>query len=125
MDKTQLGHFKILILKKREKLLHSLDLRKESGLNSTPLESSGELSAYSHHMADQGTDNMEREKSFLFASREENYLYHLNHALERIEKGEYGMCIACGKTINPERLKAVPHARLCIECKLKEERSSN
>lgn len=123
MDKTQLGFYKNLILKKRAKLLLSLELLKKAGLNSTPLESTGELSAYTFHMADQGTDNMEREKSFLFASREENYLYHLNHALERIEKGEYGVCVKCGKKINPERLEAVPHVRLCIECKSKEEKS--
>jgi DnaK suppressor protein len=125
MDKTQLGYYKNLILAKREKLLHSLNLLKENGLNSTPLESTGELSAYSYHMADQGTDNMEREKSFLFASREENYLYHLNHALERIDKGDYGMCVSCGQPIGPERLEAVPHARLCIDCKSKEERGKS
>ena len=125
MDHTQLGFYRNLILEKREKLLHSLDLLKKNGLNSTPLESSGELSAYSYHMADQGTDNMEREKSFLFASREGNLLYHLDLALERIEKGDYGLCVSCGQPISSERLEAVPHARLCIECKANEENSRN
>ena len=64
---------------------------------------------------------MEREKQYMFASREQNYLYHLDLALERIEKGEFGMCISCGKEIGADRLEAVPHVRLCIDCKSKEE----
>ena len=52
-------------------------------------------------------------------------LYHLNLALERIDRGEFGLCVGCGKEINAERLEAVPHARLCIECKSKEERQKN
>jgi len=123
MDQMQLGFYKNLILEKRQKLIHSLDLLKERGLNSTLKESNGEISGFTYHMADQGTDNMEREKAFLFASREGNLLYHLELALERINKGDYGRCISCKKKIGSERLKAVPHARLCIRCKLKEEKS--
>jgi DnaK suppressor protein len=123
MTKKQLEHFKKIIMEKREQLLREMDLLKESGLNETQKESSGEHSAYSFHMADQGTDTMEREKAFLFASRGGNFLYHLELALERIEKGDYGNCVDCGKEISHERLEAVPHARLCIECKSKEERS--
>ncbi len=40
--------------------------------------SDGDLSSYSFHMADQGTDAMEREKQFLFASQEGRYLWHVN-----------------------------------------------
>lgn len=123
MTRKELEHFNKIIMEKREKLLREMDLLKESGLNSSQKESSGENSSYSFHMADQGTDTMEREKAFLFASREGNFLYHLEQALERIEKGDYGNCISCGEEINHERLEAVPHARLCINCKSKEERA--
>jgi len=125
MTKKQLEHFRKLILEKREKLLHELELLKESGLNSTTKESTGDHSAYSYHMADQGTDTMEREKAFLFASREGNLLYHLDLALERIAKNEYGKCVGCGNEISFERLEAVPHARLCIKCKSSEEKSKS
>ena len=77
---------------------------------------------YSTHM-EQGTDAMEREKTFLFASREGKFLNYLEDALARIEKGEYGRCTECDKLIEKERLEAVPHARLCIECKEKEEKN--
>ena len=121
MDKNQLNHYKKIILEKRSELVEQLGKLKESGLNSAVRDSSGDHSTYSLHMADQGTDTMEREKQYMFASREQNYLYHLDLALERIEKGEFGNCINCGAEISRDRLEAVPHVRLCIECKSKEE----
>ncbi|MFO7768556.1 MAG: TraR/DksA C4-type zinc finger protein [bacterium] len=117
ISKTRLEELKKLLEKKRDKLLKELDYLEGSSMKATMTESSGDLTSYSYHMADQGTDAMEREKAFLFASREGRFLYHLNKALERIEEGTYGYCEECGKPIPVERLKAVPHARLCIECK--------
>jgi len=122
MEKQQLEFFKKLIIKKRAKILEQMGLLEENTLSSTTKDSSGELSSYPFHMADQGTDAEEREKAFLFASREGRYLYHLDKALERIENGTYGKCRICGKDISVERLKAVPHATMCIECKFKEEK---
>jgi len=74
-------------------------------------------------MADQGTDAMEREKQFLFASQEGRYLWHVNEALRRLYKTpeKFGHCHSCGAEITFERLDALPHARLCITCKEKEE----
>jgi RNA polymerase-binding protein DksA len=77
-----------------------------------------ENSTYSTHM-EQGTDAMEREKMFLFASREGKFLNYLDDALKRIDKGEYGHCLDCGKLIEKERLEAVPHSQQCIACKNK------
>ena len=122
MNKRDTEYFKELILQKRKTLLDELDHLKDSGLNSTIKDATGEHSSYSFHMADMGTDTMEREKAFLFASREGNLLYHLDKALERIEDGSYGICAECGNSINKERLEAVPHVRLCIKCKSKEEK---
>ncbi len=121
MTKKQLEHYKKLILNKRRELLEQLDKLKASGLNTAVRDGSGDHSSYTLHMADQGTDTMEREKQYMFASREQNYLYHLDLALERIEKGEFGICISCGNEISADRLEAVPHVRLCIDCKSKEE----
>jgi hypothetical protein len=47
----------------------------------TPQGADGDLSSYSFHMADQGTDAMEREKAFLFASQEGRFLWHIDEAL--------------------------------------------
>jgi len=82
-----------------------------------------DLAAYSFHMADQGTDAMEREKAFLFASKEGRLLYHIDEALRRLYRNpeQFGQCEHCGDEISFERLDALPHARLCIRCKEKEE----
>ena len=119
----QFEHYRNLILNKRSILLHSLDLIKESGLYVQQRDTAGKSSVYGLHTADQGTDTMEQEQAFIYAAREENLLYHLDLALERIAKGEYGICVGCGKPIASKRLEAVPHARLCITCKSQEEKT--
>ena len=117
-SKTELAHFKALMLEKRKEILEELETLKASMMDVQTGEYVTENSTYSLHM-EQGTDTMEREKTFLFASREGKFLNYLDDALKRIEKGEYGFCLDCGSLIDKERLEAVPHAQLCIKCKLK------
>ena len=117
MDQKKLKHFKELLLNKRQEILNELGYIRETSGN-TPKETSGVNSTYSIHMADHGTDEEEREKTFYYASRENKYLRYLNEALQRIEEGTYGICISCGKEIPTERLEAVPHTQLCVPCKL-------
>jgi RNA polymerase-binding protein DksA len=76
-------------------------------------------------MADMGTDAMEREKAFLFASAEGRLLYSVNEALRRLYRNEYGICESCGKEIGKARLDAVPYASLCVSCQEKQEKSEN
>ena len=122
MNKADLEYFKGLIIKKKEELLSELGYLETSSMSSTSKDQSGDLSSYSYHMADQGTDTMEREMAFSLASREGRYLHHLNEALERIESGTYGICRSCGKEISKTRLEAVPNATQCIDCKTTEEK---
>jgi len=120
MKKEELEKYEKLLLKKREELLRAIQ-DKRSQTNKTTREATGDLSSYSYHMADQGTDAIEREKAFMIASKSGRLIYHIDQALMRIRKGEFGICHSCGKPIQKARLTAVPHARLCIECKEKEE----
>jgi RNA polymerase-binding protein DksA len=122
MKKEDMAYFRKLLLQKREEILKQLDHLREKGITETLKDSSGENSAYSYHMADVGTDNMEREKAFFFATHDGRFLYHIDQALERIEDGTYGLCQECRNPISRERLEAVPHARLCITCKSNEEK---
>ena len=82
-----------------------------------------DLSAYTDHMADQGTEAMEREKAALFATKEGRYIYRLEEALRRMynDPKTFGSCHTCGSEVGFERLDALPHARYCIDCKRKEE----
>jgi DnaK suppressor protein len=117
-SRTDLEHFKKIILEKKKEILSELETLRDSMMDSTTGEYASESSMYSTHM-EQGTDAMEREKTFLFASREGKFLNHLEDALVRIDKGDYGACISCGKLIEKERLEAVPHAQQCLQCKLR------
>lgn len=51
-------------------------------------------------------------------------LYEVEHALERMEEGEYGKCEACGTEIDPDRLLVIPETTLCVQCRAKTERFS-
>ena len=117
-SKKELEHFKVIILEKRKEILEELESLKSTMMDVTTGQYEIENSTYSSHM-EQGTDAMEREKTFLFASREGKFLNYLEDALKRIEKGTYGFCTECGKLMDKERLEAVPHAHQCIDCKTK------
>jgi DnaK suppressor protein len=116
--KPDLDHFKKIILEKRKEILDELESLKATMMDVTTGEYVTENSTYSLHM-EQGTDAMEREKTFLFASREGKFLNYLDDALKRIDVGTYGFCTECGVLIDKARLEAVPHAQQCVKCKMK------
>ena len=124
LTKKDLAHFEQRLLEERAKIVKQL-AQFDQSFSDTLQGSDGDLSAYSFHMADQGTDAMEREKAFLFASKEGRFLFHIDEALRRIYKSpdQFGVCQECGEDIGYERLDALPHARLCIKCKNLEENS--
>lgn len=113
---TELKRFKAMMLEKRKETLQELDTLKESMMDVTTGEYISESSNYSLHM-EQGTDAMEREKTFLFASRESKFLNQLDDALQRIDNKTYGICKVCGLLVPKERLEAVPTATTCAEYK--------
>ncbi len=122
MTKKQLQHFEKRLLEERARALKELGHHGEAfGPNGE--QDGGDSSAYSFHMADQGTDAMEREKAFLFASKEGRFLWHIDQALRRLyrEPANFGKCHSCGEYITFERLDALPNARYCIACKQAEE----
>lgn len=122
MGKKLLQHFEKRLLEERQRVLRELGHYDET-FGSTPQGADGDLSSYSFHMADQGTDAMEREKAFLFASQEGRFLWHIDQALRRLYRSPeaFGKCHNCGADIAFERLDALPHARFCIDCKQREE----
>lgn len=117
MSKKDLEFFKELLLKKKKKAQKNLQYLKSTVLDSTTKEASGDHSSYSYHMADQGTDAMEREKSFMFAARDKKFIKQIDEALERIKNETYGICRVTGKLIQIERLKAVPTTNISVDAK--------
>src|SRR3954469_19128735 len=122
LTKKQLAHFEKRLLEERARAVKELGHYDES-FNATLQSADGDLSSYSFHMADQGTDAMEREKAFLMASKEGRFLWHIDEALRRLYRSPetFGKCHQCGNEIAFERLDALPHARYCIDCKTREE----
>ena len=114
--KSHLPHFKKLLNEERDKVLQDMGYIKET-LDSSMRDSSGDHSAYSFHIADQGSDTYDRERTYLMAARENKYLGEIMDALERIETGSYGICVLCDKPIEKERLEVVPIAKYHVNCK--------
>jgi RNA polymerase-binding protein DksA len=73
-------------------------------------------------LADTATVTVDREMDFSLEENSHQILGEIDAALERIDRGTFGLCARCGKPIGEERLEAVPYATLCIECKRLEER---
>jgi DnaK suppressor protein len=40
----------------------------------------------------------------------------VDEALDRLDSGDYGICLSCEEPIPPKRLRALPWARYCIPC---------
>lgn len=127
--KKDLEDFRKVILEKRNEIIEQLQALKEQMMDTTTGQYVNENSPYSLHMAEQGTDAMEREKLYLWAQRENKFLGYLDDALQRIENGTYGICIECidepqnlcptCPLIPKERLMAVPHTQHCLQVKQK------
>ncbi len=131
----ELEYFRKIIIDKKNEIIDDLQSLREQMLDPTTGEYINENSPYSLHMAEQGTDAMEREKTFLYAQRENKFLGYLEDALKRIDAGTYGLCLECidepqhlcptCPLIPKERLIAVPHSQLCLPIKMRQEKKKN
>jgi RNA polymerase-binding protein DksA len=66
---------------------------------------------------EEATETLELEKRLTLENRIRQELAKVEHALEKIQNGTYGICDNCGKPIDPERLEALPQATVCMSCK--------
>jgi RNA polymerase-binding protein DksA len=110
-----LARFEKLLFDERQRVARELEEQEEAARR-TLRDSSGDLSAYSFHMADVGTDAMVREQNFMLAANLGRTLSEIEEALRRVREGNYGVCDRCAKAIGIRRLQALPYARLCLEC---------
>ena len=128
-SKKDLDDFKKIIFDKRNEIIEQLQTLKDQMMDPTTGQYVNESSPYSLHMAEQGTDAMEREKLYLWAQRENKFLGYLDDALQRIDNGTYGICIECidepqnlcptCPLVPKDRLAAVPHTQHCLQVKQK------
>lgn len=116
MDAQILAQFKVLLEEKRLSIMQDLGVIQTHSMKTTSAASSGDLT-YSDHMGELGSSAMEREKAFMFASRDGVYLDQIESALKRIADGTFGLCRVCGCDIPLARLEAVPTTKICVPCK--------
>jgi len=121
MKAEEVTQFKKLLLMLREKLVGKVDSMQGEALKRSRQDASGDLSNVPIHMADVGTDNYERELMIELIQNGEESVRSIDTALEKIEDGTFGVCELCAKKTTKERLKAVPYAKLCIDCQREEE----
>jgi RNA polymerase-binding transcription factor DksA len=125
LSKGDAEKYKRLLLNLRDHLIDGVNFLATDNLKRSNRDASGELSGYSLHMADAGTDNFDREFALSLVSNEQEALYEIEEALKRMEDGTYGVCEMCEKIIRKERLKAVPFARMCVQCQAVSERENH
>ena len=75
-----------------------------------------EMSGYDDHPADMASDTFQREKDEAMLESLEDSLAQVRSALGKIKRGTYGKCDSCGRQIGVQRLRALPHATLCVDC---------
>jgi DnaK suppressor protein len=98
------------------------DLQREQ--DESVSDTGGELSSFDQHPGDSGTQTFEMEKNVSLREQVDDELREIEAAFQRVERGTYGICQACGKPIGDERLEAIPATRFCVEDQAKAERQA-
>lgn len=74
-------------------------------------------------LVDLASNDLEKQILDVSSALEVNTLNKINSAITRMENGCYGICASCGCSIGESRLKAMPYAVLCVDCKSKKEKN--
>ncbi|MNO65925.1 RNA polymerase-binding transcription factor DksA [compost metagenome] len=112
MSDAQQAHFRDLLLAQREALRARID--GEFGELRDDERPSDE--------ADMASREEQRQWQLRLLEREKRLLDKIDHALERLARGEYGWCEETGEPIGLRRLLLRPTATLCVEAKERQER---
>ncbi|MFA5245029.1 MAG: TraR/DksA C4-type zinc finger protein [Pedobacter sp.] len=115
---SELQEFKELILEKLRSSREELAALTQS--LSTPNANGTDDTAGTYKTLEDGSATLEKESINQLAARQKKFIDNLESALVRIENKTYGICRETGKLIQKERLRAVPHATLSMEAKLKQ-----
>src|SRR5215203_3840704 len=109
MNKVQLKKFKTLLTEKRDEIVKKAKqtLSEDMTLESDDLPDEMDLASSEYLQS----------FTFRLRGREKTFLQKIDHALEKIEAGTFGLCEQCGEPISPKRLEARLETTLCIRCK--------
>lgn len=111
VSKADMKRFQKMLIEERDRLTGSIRNIEEASRTESGHDNGADLSSF----AETGTDNFNLETALNIASSESERLRDVLDALERINKGTYGICEGSGKPIPVKRLEAFPSARYCLE----------
>jgi len=120
VDKDALVRYRRLLLDRKKAEERLIDEMWDNGLGESLTDSISEFSAYDNHPADIGAETFERSKDLALRENSKRVLANIEEALTRMDQGEYGRCVSCGKDIEDARLRVLPQATLCSQCSAKE-----
>jgi len=105
-----------LLLSLRERITGQIDFLATDNINRSEKDND-----VSYRSEEQGTDNFDRDFALNRVSLDQDILFEIDEALNRLVLGTYGICDSCGRGIEKMRVKAVPYSRLCMACKSQSE----
>ncbi len=108
MDSRKVEHYKKKLLEKKGELFQTVSKTEQYGREADE--------DATQDIADKAANSYTKEFLFSQSSNERTILQLVNEALERIEGGTFGFCVACENEIQQKRLEAVPWTRHCISC---------
>jgi RNA polymerase-binding transcription factor DksA len=112
----ELREFKELILEKLKVAQSDYEMYKTSLTQSDGNDTQDTSPTFK--VLEEGAATLSKEESGKLAQRQLKFIQHLQAALVRVENKTYGICRETGKLISKERLRAVPHATLCMNAKM-------
>jgi len=95
-----------------------LEVLAQTQASATPTEDRRDGSPFGKR-EEEATQSFELEKRLALEKQIKETLADVERALEKFDRGTYGRCDICGKPIAPDRLEALPHATMCLNCKAK------
>jgi len=116
LRELNLEKYRKLLLAERKRIHNELQIVEGEISYSDTGSGQSELAHYDNHPADDATDTFEKEKDLSVADSWREIMGRIDEALDKIERGTYGLCDRCGKEIGEARLKALPHAIFCTGC---------
>ena len=118
----EIAGIRAMLVEQRNVFTREYSDLEEGAFNISQSEMSGEVS-FDEEYADAGSFTFEREKELSIGNNIKDLLDKVNHAINAIDRGTYGICENCGNPIAKARLLALPYSTLCLNCKQIDERT--
>jgi DnaK suppressor protein len=114
--------FRRLLEAERRRLQRELDAVGRRAAADADMPRTGAEGGEDDALVDAAIHTLERDRDSAVESSLQALLAEIEQALARLRQGTYGICARCRRPISAQRLRAIPYATLCIECKEAQER---